>query len=155
MLTNIFIILHLIYLFMILTISFFVLSYFAVLRNISWSEAGCKVSSTNTTHTVCRCYHLTSFAVLMSVKQDVSTLSVSTFTVIQLCHSMQSQQVARYSIPRYLMFVPVIILHVGLPEVLKEGRKYRDVFVHNLVPFASSIQFSGTILRAPFSFFQT
>ncbi|XP_078354871.1 uncharacterized protein LOC144639420 isoform X2 [Oculina patagonica] len=44
-------------------------------KNISWSDAGCEVSSTNTTHTVCHCYHLTSFAVLMSVKQDVSTLS--------------------------------------------------------------------------------
>lgn len=44
-------------------------------KNISWSEAGCEVSSTNTTHTVCHCYHLTSFAVLMSVKEDVSSLS--------------------------------------------------------------------------------
>ncbi|KAJ7315640.1 hypothetical protein OS493_038530, partial [Desmophyllum pertusum] len=44
-------------------------------KNVSWSEAGCEVHSTNTTHTVCHCYHLTSFAVLMSVKQDVSTIS--------------------------------------------------------------------------------
>ena len=46
---------------------------------MSWSEAGCEVSSTNTTHTICHCYHLTSFAVLMSIKQDVSTLSVSIY----------------------------------------------------------------------------
>lgn len=42
-------------------------------KNISWSDAGCEVNSTNLTHTVCHCYHLTSFAVLMSVKEDVST----------------------------------------------------------------------------------
>ena len=55
---------------------------FAVLRNLSWSDAGCEVSSTNKTHTVCHCYHLTSFAVLMSVKEDVSALSVSILTTI-------------------------------------------------------------------------
>ncbi|XP_068677449.1 uncharacterized protein [Montipora foliosa] len=44
-------------------------------RNISWSHTGCQVNSSNTTHTVCHCYHLTSFAVLMSVKQDISAIS--------------------------------------------------------------------------------
>ncbi|XP_068728395.1 uncharacterized protein [Montipora capricornis] len=44
-------------------------------RNISWSHTGCQANSSNTTHTVCHCYHLTSFAVLMSVKQDISAIS--------------------------------------------------------------------------------
>ena len=32
-----------------------------------WSEQGCHVESTNTTHTVCQCNHLTNFAILMDV----------------------------------------------------------------------------------------
>lgn len=32
-----------------------------------WSTAGCKTVSTNRTHTVCRCNHLTNFAVLMDI----------------------------------------------------------------------------------------
>ncbi|CAH3170094.1 unnamed protein product [Porites evermanni] len=44
-------------------------------KNGSWSEAGCHVNSTNITHTVCHCFHLTSFAVLMSVKEDISQIS--------------------------------------------------------------------------------
>lgn len=44
-------------------------------KNESWSDAGCHANSTNSSHTVCHCYHLTSFAVLMSVKQDISSIS--------------------------------------------------------------------------------
>jgi len=43
-------------------------------RKISWSPFGCQANSSNATHTVCHCYHLTSFAVLMSVKEDISAI---------------------------------------------------------------------------------
>uniref|UniRef100_A0A0A9VTS3 Latrophilin Cirl n=3 Tax=Lygus hesperus TaxID=30085 RepID=A0A0A9VTS3_LYGHE len=33
----------------------------------SWSEEGCRVHFTNTTHTICMCDHLTNFAILMDV----------------------------------------------------------------------------------------
>ena len=33
-----------------------------------WAEFGCDVYDTNTTHTVCKCQHLTNFAVLMNVR---------------------------------------------------------------------------------------
>ena len=32
-----------------------------------WSHFGCKVHSSNVTHTVCQCQHLTNFAILMDV----------------------------------------------------------------------------------------
>ncbi|XP_073993795.1 latrophilin Cirl-like isoform X2 [Rhodnius prolixus] len=35
----------------------------------SWSEEGCRKESTNATHTICVCDHLTNFAVLMDVQQ--------------------------------------------------------------------------------------
>ncbi|XP_054279691.1 latrophilin Cirl-like isoform X2 [Macrosteles quadrilineatus] len=34
----------------------------------SWSEEGCRVESTNLTHTICKCDHLTNFAILMDVQ---------------------------------------------------------------------------------------
>lgn len=34
----------------------------------SWSEEGCQVDSTNLTHTICKCKHLTNFAILMDVQ---------------------------------------------------------------------------------------
>ncbi|XP_071839225.1 uncharacterized protein [Apostichopus japonicus] len=41
-----------------------------------WSDEGCLVGFSNSTHTQCECYHLTSFAVLMSVR-PVETLTES------------------------------------------------------------------------------
>ncbi|XP_032218786.2 uncharacterized protein LOC5518271 isoform X2 [Nematostella vectensis] len=35
-----------------------------------WSDEGCFVNGTNETHTICHCYHLTSFAVLMQHSPD-------------------------------------------------------------------------------------
>lgn len=32
-----------------------------------WSTEGCQIESTNKTHTICQCNHLTNFAVLMDV----------------------------------------------------------------------------------------
>ena len=61
----------------------YLIPFFYGFRNGSWSEAGCHVNSTNITHTVCHCYHLTSFAVLMSVKEDISQISVSNFQYLR------------------------------------------------------------------------
>ncbi|XP_065566296.1 latrophilin Cirl-like isoform X2 [Artemia franciscana] len=36
----------------------------------AWSEEGCRVSLTNKTHTMCRCDHLTHFAVLMDLRES-------------------------------------------------------------------------------------
>ena len=35
-----------------------------------WSDQGCRLHATNKSHTVCHCYHLTSFAVLMQVNEN-------------------------------------------------------------------------------------
>lgn len=65
--------------------------FFYGFRNGSWSEAGCHVNSTNISYTVCHCYHLTSFAVLMSVKEDISQISVSNFQYLgqPACHKFK------------------------------------------------------------------
>lgn len=34
----------------------------------TWSEEGCRVETTNRTHTICQCDHLTNFAILMDVQ---------------------------------------------------------------------------------------
>ncbi|XP_051897958.1 adhesion G protein-coupled receptor E2-like isoform X2 [Pristis pectinata] len=39
----------------------------------TWSTRGCKVDMSNTTHTVCNCRHLTSFAVLMALDEIEET----------------------------------------------------------------------------------
>ncbi|XP_067877048.1 adhesion G protein-coupled receptor E3-like isoform X3 [Heterodontus francisci] len=53
-----------------------------------WSARGCKVDKFNTTHTVCNCTHLSSFAVLMALheieKSDEYNLSVITMVGIIL-----------------------------------------------------------------------
>ena len=42
-----------------------------------WSDEGCEVFTANKTHVTCHCYHLTNFAVLMSVTDASDKLSVS------------------------------------------------------------------------------
>ncbi|EDO44368.1 predicted protein, partial [Nematostella vectensis] len=39
-----------------------------------WSNKGCYVNGTNSTHTICKCYHLTGFAILMNVKGDMDAI---------------------------------------------------------------------------------
>nr|XP_044994692.1 adhesion G protein-coupled receptor L4 isoform X1 [Jaculus jaculus] len=41
-------------------------SYLPDTMNGSWSSEGCELTHSNDTHTSCRCYHLTHFAILMS-----------------------------------------------------------------------------------------
>ena len=38
-----------------------------VWQHSAWSDEGCRVLSTNRTHTQCRCDHLTNFAILMDL----------------------------------------------------------------------------------------
>lgn len=50
-----------------------------------WSTRGCKLddSASNETHSVCRCNHLTNFAILMKVKSDTTKVKDVTFHVIK------------------------------------------------------------------------
>lgn len=51
----------------------------------SWSTEGCLVNFVNSTHTVCHCYHLTSFSVLMQYTPDSHRIKVNhSFKVIKL-----------------------------------------------------------------------
>ncbi len=40
-----------------------------------WSRNGCSKAPSNFTHTVCKCHHLTSFAVVSDLKIEVSLIS--------------------------------------------------------------------------------
>ena len=40
-------------------------------RISAWIEDGCHVSETNSTHTVCSCEHLSTFALIMTVDQTL------------------------------------------------------------------------------------
>ena len=50
-----------------------------------WSTRGCKLddSASNGTHSVCRCNHLTNFAILMKVKSDTTEVKDVTFHIIK------------------------------------------------------------------------
>ena len=50
-----------------------------------WSTRGCKLddSTSSKTHSVCRCNHLTNFAILMKVKSDTTEVKDVTFHVIK------------------------------------------------------------------------
>lgn len=50
-----------------------------------WSTRGCKLddSASDGTHSVCRCNHLTNFAILMKVKSDTTEVKDVTFHIIK------------------------------------------------------------------------
>lgn len=51
---------------------------FATFRSgSSWSTEGCRVNLANSTHTICYCYHLTSFSVLMQYSPGTYTVKVN------------------------------------------------------------------------------
>ncbi|WAR24923.1 AGRL2-like protein [Mya arenaria] len=52
----------------------------------SWSQKGCALDKTNDTHTLCRCDHLTSFAVLMDIHktEDIVAAPTSGVTVAEV-----------------------------------------------------------------------
>lgn len=55
---------------------FFFVVYVVVILHIlkffysGWSEEGCSVVYSNQTHTLCKCNHLTNFAILMDLKNS-------------------------------------------------------------------------------------
>ena len=51
--------------------------------NGKWSNFGCQLVSTNTTHTTCSCEHLTNFAILMSVTNNKVTV-VGLFSCVHI-----------------------------------------------------------------------
>ena len=54
-----------------------------------WSTRGCKLddSASNGTHSVCRCNHLTNFAILMKVKSDTTKVKDVTFHIIKTAYT--------------------------------------------------------------------
>ncbi|XP_058864033.1 adhesion G protein-coupled receptor E5-like isoform X1 [Acipenser ruthenus] len=50
----------------------------------SWSKDGCETVGANRTHTVCRCYHLSSFAVLMALYEIQDTFELQLITWVGL-----------------------------------------------------------------------
>uniref|UniRef100_A0A6B2EAR4 Putative latrophilin-like receptor n=1 Tax=Phlebotomus kandelakii TaxID=1109342 RepID=A0A6B2EAR4_9DIPT len=46
----------------------------------AWSEDGCHVETTNVTHTVCSCNHLTNFAILMEIVAPMATDAAATLS---------------------------------------------------------------------------
>lgn len=55
---------------------------FATFRSGSWwSTKGCRVNLANSTHTICYCYHLTSFSVLMQYSPETYILKVNKFVI--------------------------------------------------------------------------
>ena len=54
-----------------------------------WSTRGCKLddSASNGTHSVCRCNHLTNFAILMKVKSDTTEVKEVTFHIIKTAYT--------------------------------------------------------------------
>lgn len=54
-----------------------------------WSTRGCKLddSASNGTHSVCRCNHLTNFAILMKVKSDTTEVKDVTFHIIKTAYT--------------------------------------------------------------------
>jgi len=48
-----------------------------------WSEEGCSVIYSNQTHTLCKCNHLTNFAILMDLKNsDREPLSIASNNMV-------------------------------------------------------------------------
>ncbi|KAL1772487.1 hypothetical protein HispidOSU_021570 [Sigmodon hispidus] len=52
------------------------------MSNGSWSSEGCELTSSNDTHTSCRCYHLTHFAILMSPSSSIGIKDYNILTRI-------------------------------------------------------------------------
>ncbi|XP_067829260.1 adhesion G protein-coupled receptor L3-like [Heptranchias perlo] len=53
-----------------------------------WSPEGCELVTYNTTHTVCRVYHLSSFAILMALKDLPDVFAVEVITQVGLSISL-------------------------------------------------------------------
>ncbi|XP_048377743.1 adhesion G protein-coupled receptor E3-like isoform X2 [Stegostoma tigrinum] len=58
------------------------------LTGIPWSPNGCELVSSNKTHTVCRAFHLSSFAILMALKDLPDVLALKVITYIGLSISL-------------------------------------------------------------------
>uniref|UniRef100_A0A4W5RF60 Si:ch211-241f5.3 n=1 Tax=Hucho hucho TaxID=62062 RepID=A0A4W5RF60_9TELE len=54
----------------------------------SWSDRGCFLVQSNATHTVCSCYHLSSFAVLMALYEFKDTFQLQLITWVGLSLSL-------------------------------------------------------------------
>uniref|UniRef100_A0A8C8D7F9 Uncharacterized protein n=1 Tax=Oncorhynchus tshawytscha TaxID=74940 RepID=A0A8C8D7F9_ONCTS len=62
--------------------------YWDELGEGTWSDRGCFLVQSNATHTVCSCYHLSSFAVLMSLYEFKDTFQLQLITWVGLSLSL-------------------------------------------------------------------
>ena len=53
--------------------------FFSLIIFSAWSEDGCYVESTNRSHTICMCNHLTNFAILMDIIDETNSSLLSIF----------------------------------------------------------------------------
>lgn len=98
-----------------------------------WSGEGCQVTSRNKSHTTCQCFHLTSFAVLMRVKDIhqstvmeqhafalglISYIGIS-ISIVALCLSFLTFVFLRFRNSRNRYFIHAnLALSLGLAETL-------------------------------------
>lgn len=87
-----------------------------------WSTDGCYINTTNSTHTVCHCYHLTSFAVLMSVKGDTSALVQVSTVCLSVLHALVCLTVCPYAYLCICVSIIVCLSSVCLSVRLSIGQ---------------------------------
>lgn len=86
------------------------LRYFRNTRGGGWSSDGCELKSSNLTHTVCTCAHLTAFAVLSDLNLqawlNVVCISIFSFTrrIVRKCGIVPFWIMCRLTVPGVLWF---------------------------------------------------
>ncbi|OTF82652.1 7 transmembrane receptor (Secretin family)-like protein [Euroglyphus maynei] len=87
-----------------------------------WSTAGCETLQSNRTHTVCRCNHLTNFAVLMDITNvpvGITHLLLSSYLLSFILDIYRNLNSIRNSIHKHLcacLLVAEVIFLLGIDE---------------------------------------
>ncbi|XP_063705042.1 latrophilin Cirl [Culicoides brevitarsis] len=92
----------------------------------AWSDDGCYVETTNRTHTSCMCNHLTNFAILMDVVDDIPTSLLS-----MLDDNLRILIYISISISILLLVVAIITLKMFNGLLIKSCRTtiYRNLYI--------------------------
>uniref|UniRef100_A0A336LI91 Latrophilin Cirl n=1 Tax=Culicoides sonorensis TaxID=179676 RepID=A0A336LI91_CULSO len=92
----------------------------------AWSDDGCYVETTNRTHTTCMCNHLTNFAILMDVVDDMPTSLLSI-----LDDNLRVLIYISISISIILIIVAIITLKMFNGLLIKSCRTtiYRNLYI--------------------------
>ncbi|XP_077985318.1 adhesion G-protein coupled receptor D1-like [Glandiceps talaboti] len=85
---------------------------------VTWNSSGCEVYETNDTYTICHCYHLTSFAVLMRVTEfdleEVHEKALEIITIIGCSVSLVSLTLTILTFVFLRKFTQERIIHLNL-----------------------------------------